>query len=131
MDIIVSLLLHYATSRHEEVSIRNEMLDLFEPRIIKLARFLTTRELTAILFCYLKLGKGSVILMRSLEERILNTVDEMTILEIKRFLTIASVAAVSLKKAIFTSVERYIIKNINKIPKVYIAEAFYLYCENG
>ncbi len=64
---------------NEKLEIRNKFLDAFEGRIIKLSKFLNSRELICVLFCYIKTGKGSDLLFRSLEERVLLTIDEMTI----------------------------------------------------
>ncbi len=66
------------------------MMELFEPRIIKLARFLNSKELICILYCYIKTGYGTEALFHCLEDRVVLLIDTMSMYDVKKIMTIIS-----------------------------------------
>ena len=128
---IVQLTLHYANCELELLKDRMMMLDRFEVRITELMTFMSAKELIAIMYSYVKAGKGSEKFFGLLDQRVVLLIDQMTVDEIKKILNIAVVASQDLRKTIFRAVELYILKNLKTLPRLHLAEIFYLFCENA
>jgi hypothetical protein len=71
----VILLTHYATNTHESLKSRIKIFEVFEKQFIVMMKFLNPNELITILYCYIKVGRGSDLFFTYIEDRILLTID--------------------------------------------------------
>lgn len=91
---------------------------------------MTPSELIAMYYSYMKIGLGSEVLFRSLEERLYLTIDDFNVQLIEKILIISSNREES-KKSVFKMVEEYVMKNKDKLDYHVLPSIFFHFSENA
>ncbi|KAL4487865.1 hypothetical protein ABPG72_022725 [Tetrahymena utriculariae] len=130
IEALTKLITHYSNNQNEKHDSRVKMMNIFEKRILKICRFINPQELIAIFYNYIKIGMGSDLLFRNLEERIFLLIEDFNIQQINKILIIASNRSES-KKTVFAAVEAFVLKNLEKLNEQTLPQIFFNYCENS
>ena len=130
MDEITLFLMHFATNDLENQVTKQEIMTAIEKRLSQSHIFLNNSQLLAVLFAFIKYGKGSEAFYELMEQRTLTLIDTFTVEQLRKLIIIYA----NLPKyahRIFIAIEKHVIDNIKKIPRGFISTLIQTFAELG
>lgn len=130
MDNLILFLLHYVNNPLENQISKHEVVSRIEKRLCQSHIFLNNSQILAVLFGFIKYGKGSDIFYELMERRTITLIDTFTLDQLKKLVTLYA----NLPKqshSIFKGIEKHVIENFKKIPRSFISILFQTFAEFG
>jgi len=130
MENLTSFLMHYATSSLEDQVTKHEIITKIENRLSKSHIFLNNNQILAVLFAFIKYGKGSETFYELMEHRTITIIDTFSVDQLRKLLTLyANLPKYS--KSIFKAIEKHVLKDFKRIPRTFISELLQTFTELG
>jgi len=130
MEHLTSFLMHYATNPLEDQVSKNEIITKIENRLSKSHIFLNNNQILAVLFAFVKYGKGSDTFWELMEHRTITIIDTFTVDQLRKLLILyANLPKYS--KSIFKAIETHVLKDFKRIPRSFISELLQTFTELG
>ena len=130
MDDLTLFLMHYATNDLENQLTKHEIITRIEKRLSQTHIFLNNSQYLAVLFAFIKYGKGSDVFYELMERRALDLIDHFTIEQLKK-LIILYANLPKHAKSVFVAIEKHAIDNLKRIPRGFISTLLQTFAELG
>ena len=130
MEHLVMFLQHYATCLLEDQVVRHELMTLFEERLSKSHVFLNNSQIVAVLYSFIRYGKGSDTFYTIMQSRTITLIDTFTLDQLQKLIVLYA----NLPKyagLVFSAIETHVRKNFKKIPRPFLSTLFQNLVEFG